>query len=330
MKDNKTILNIKGLKTYFPLKKGVLRKTYGYLKAVDDVDLNINEGEVFGLVGESGCGKTTLGRSILQLVNITEGELVYKFRNGEKDLRNLNKSDIKDYRKEIQMIFQDPQSSFNPALSIFNSLQDHLKTYGVREKKEREEIIGDLLESVNLSRKSMYKYPHQFSGGERQRIGIARALCSDPRLIICDEAVSALDVSIQAQVLKLLQKLKNEKNLTYIFISHDLSVVEYISDRIAVMYLGKVVECADSDELFCNPLHPYTKALLSSIPIADIDRKNDKIVLQGDVPNPISPPTGCPFHPRCRECIDECRVKKPELRKIEINGKEHFIACNLV
>jgi oligopeptide/dipeptide ABC transporter ATP-binding protein len=226
------------------------------------------------------------------------------------------------------MIFQDPQSSLNPALTIYNSLQDQLRICDVYSKKERVRIIGDILESVNLDRDSMHFYPHQFSGGERQRIGIARALCTNPRLIICDEAVSALDVSIQAQVLKLLKKLQKDNNLTYIFISHDLSVVEYISDRIAVMYLGEIVELADADELFQNPIHPYTKALLSAIPVANLDKKTSRTILSGDVPNPISPPTGCPFHPRCVACMEGCKSEKPKLKKIYSNGNDHYVACH--
>ena len=233
-------------------------------------------------------------------------------------------------RKQLQIVFQDPHSSLNPAFTIFGSLQDPLKQFGVKSKAERKKIIGDLLEAVNLRREYMNRYPHEFSGGQRQRIGIARALSVEPELIVCDEAVSALDVSIQAQVLKLLQDLKDERDLTYLFITHDLSVVEYISDRIAVMYLGKIVELADSDDLYNNTLHPYTEALLSAIPVADLDHKSDRIVLEGNVPSPVDPPSGCPFHPRCPKKIDKCSRVIPELKKYEIDGREHYAACHLL
>lgn len=328
--DRKVLLKIRNAKTHFPVQKGLVKKTVGYVRAVDDISLDVYKGETLGLVGESGCGKTTLGKSILQLVDVTDGEFVYNFSGEEKDLRKLSKEEMMQARQKLQIVFQDPHSSLNPAFTIFGSLQDPLKKFGIQSKEERKQIIGDLLEAVNLRREYMYRYPHEFSGGQRQRIGIARALSLKPELIICDEPVSALDVSIQAQVLNLLQELKEERDLTYIFISHDLSVVEYISDRIAVMYLGKIVELADAEDLFANALHPYTKALLSAIPVADLGHKSEKIVLEGNVPSPVNPPSGCPFHPRCPEAIPICQKKKPKLNKYIIDGREHQVACHLV
>jgi len=329
-KDEDVILELRGLKTYFPVKEGVFKKTVGHVRAVDGIDLDIIRGEVLGLVGESGCGKTTLGKSILQLVRATEGEITYNDPDGVVELRSLSNEEMVPYRKKLQIVFQDPHSSLNPAFTIFGSLEDPLKKYGVKSKKERRKIIGDLLESVNLRREYMDRYPHEFSGGQRQRIGIARALSINPELIVCDEAVSALDVSIQAQVLQLLLDLKNERNLTYVFITHDLSVTEYICDRIAVMYLGRIVELADSEDLYANTLHPYTEALLSAIPVADLDKKTKRIVLEGDVPSPINPPSGCHFHPRCVRAIDRCKSEEPSLKKYNIDGKEHWASCHLV
>ena len=281
-------------------------------------------------MGESGCGKTTLGKSILKLVKATEGEINYHNGDGVTELRELDEQHMVPFRKKLQIVFQDPHSSLNPAFTIFGSLEDPLKKYGVGNKQERRKIIGDLLEAVNLRREYMDRYPHEFSGGQRQRIGIARALSIEPELIICDEAVSALDVSIQAQVLKLLKKLKEERNLTYVFITHDLSVVKYISDRIAVMYLGKIVELSDSDKLYERKLHPYTQALLSAIPVADLDRKSKRIILEGDVPSPVNPPSGCSFHPRCPYCQEKCRTEEPELVNHGTENEEHFVACHFV
>ena len=329
--DNKEILlRVRHAKTYFPIKKGVMKQTVGHVKAVDDISLDVYKGETLGLVGESGCGKTTLGKSILQLVPVTEGSMEYRFEDGFKDLRKLSRKELDAARKKIQIVFQDPYSSLNPAFTIFGSLEDPLIKFGVKSKQDRIEKIGRLLEDVNLPREYMSRYPNEFSGGQRQRIGIARALSVDPELIICDEAVSALDVSIQAQVLKLLNKLKAERNLTYIFITHDLSVVEYLADRIAVMYLGRVVELTTSEELFANTLHPYTKALLSAIPVADVSKKKKRIPLQGDVPSPANPPSGCTFHPRCPECEEFCKSERPELEEYIIDGVSHFVSCHRV
>ncbi|WP_066892313.1 ABC transporter ATP-binding protein [Clostridium nigeriense] len=331
MENKEVLLELKGLQTHFPIKDGMFKKPTKFVQAVNDIDLTIYRGETLGLVGESGCGKTTLGKSILQLVKPTGGEMIYDFQRevGKKSLMNLNSKEMDLARRKMQIVFQDPHSSLNPAFTIYQSLSDPLKKFGVKDKNDRRMIIGDILEAVNMRREYMDRYPHEFSGGQRQRIGIARALCVNPELVICDESVSALDVSIQAQVLNLLKKIKEERNLTYIFITHDLSVVEYISDRIAVMYLGRIVELSDTEEVFKNHLHPYTEALLSAIPIADLDNKRKRIVLEGDVPSPVNPPSGCNFHPRCRRCMDICKKERPTLKKYILNGKEHYVACHL-
>ncbi len=329
VENNKEVLvKVSNLKTYFPVRKGVFKKVVGHVKAVDDVSLEIHKGETLGVVGESGCGKTTLGKTILQLYKPTEGSVEYKFEDGEKDLVKMTHKELDDARKKLQIVFQDPYSSLNPAFTIFGSLEEPLIKFGVKSKEERRKIVGDILEQVNMPREYMTRYPNEFSGGQRQRIGIARALLVNPELIVCDEAVSALDVSIQAQVLKLLKQIQKERNLTYIFITHDLSVVEYISDRICVMYLGKVVELANTEDLFKNTIHPYTKALLSAIPIAELSKKKKRIPLIGDVPSPVNPPKGCPFHPRCEFCHENCKTDVPELRKFNFGDGDHFVSCH--
>lgn len=320
------LMKIEGLKTYFPVKKGIFKRTVGHVKAVDGVDLEVLRGETLGIVGESGCGKTTLGKSLLRLCQSSEGKVVYDFADGKKDVLSLKGKDLDQARKNLQIIFQDPYSSLNPSFTIFGAFNDPLKKLGIRSKKERQALVAKLLCDVNLPPEYMTRYPNEFSGGQRQRIGIARALSVNPQLVVCDEAVSALDVSIQAQVLKLLRTLQSERNLTYLFITHDLSVVEYIADRIAVMYLGKVVELAPTDELFKRPLHPYTRALLSAIPIADITKKRKRVPLQGDVPSPVNKPEGCPFHPRCSYCTDLCKREFPALQKIEAGS--HLVSCH--
>lgn len=324
------IISARDVKVHFPVRRGLLKPIVGYIKAVDGVDLDIRRGEVLGLVGESGCGKTTLGKAILQLVPPTGGTVTYQGSDGAADLVSLDHAGLAPFRKKLQIVFQDPHSSLNPAFTIFGSLEDALRQYGVRRRAERRKIIGDLLEAVNLRREYMDRYPHEFSGGQRQRIGIARALSIEPELVVCDEAVSALDVSIQAQVLQLLIDLKTQRGLTYLFITHDLSVSEYLCDRIAVMYLGRIVELADTEDLYANTLHPYTQALLSAIPVADPNKKAKRIVLNGEVPSPMNPPSGCPFHPRCPKAIARCSTDVPELLEYASNGKSHFAACHLV
>ena len=323
MSERKPIITVKGLKTHFPVKG-----TKKVVRAVDGVDLVIYEGETLGVVGESGCGKTTLGKTILQLIRPTDGEVIYEFEDGPADLCKMNYRQLDKARREMQIVFQDPQSSLNPSFTVYQSLSDPLKKFGLKTKAERRQRVGDLLEEVNMQREYMARYPSEFSGGQRQRIGIARALSINPKVVVCDEAVSALDVSIQAQVLNLMNDLKRERGLTYIFISHDMSVIEYISDRIVVMYLGKVMEISDAETLYKKPVHPYTQALLSAIPVADIDHQKNRILLEGDVPSPINVPSGCRFHTRCQHCQGICKEQEPELKTYIEDGKEHMVACH--
>jgi peptide/nickel transport system ATP-binding protein len=331
-KGSDVLLEVKGLKKYFPIQKGLLRKTVGYVKAVDDVNFYVREGETLGLVGESGCGKSTAGRSIIRLYEPTAGQVLFKSRalasnGGDKmvNLLDLSPEDMKTVRKEISMVFQDPVNSLNPRMTVSDIVAEPLTIHGLNLGPETEAIVVRLLERVGLRPDHLRRYPHEFSGGQRQRIGIARALSLNPQLIICDEPVSALDVSIQAQTLNLLQDLQQDFNLSYIFVAHDLSVVQHISDRVAVMYVGKIAEIADAEELYSHPLHPYTEALLSAVPKADPLYKSDRIVMQGDVADPSNPPTGCYFHPRCRYAEEVCKLKTPEFRELK---PEHWVACH--
>ena len=320
------LLDVTDLKMYFPIRRGLFQNVVGHVKAVDGVSFSVQPGETLALVGESGCGKTTIGRSLMRAYQPTDGTVLYKDRQGKTvDLTTLSNSELKPYRRELRMIFQDPHSSLNPRMTVLELIGDPMKIHKIAQGNELEDRVADLMEKCGLRPEFMRRYPHAFSGGQRQRIGIARALALNPRLIVADEAVSALDVSVQAQILNLLQDLQAEMDLTYIFISHDLSVVEYIADRVAVMYVGKLVELASTDELYSNPKHPYTEALLSAVPKPDPRLRSQRIVLQGDVPDPSNPPSGCYFHPRCRYAEARCSQETPELRKV---SEGHFAACH--
>ncbi|RBP93216.1 peptide/nickel transport system ATP-binding protein/oligopeptide transport system ATP-binding protein [Cytobacillus firmus] len=316
------ILQVDRLKQYFPVKKDSIFKPKAYVKAVDDISFELFEGETLSIVGESGCGKSTTGRAILRLDEPTDGKVLYMGKN----ILTLNKKDMRKLRGDLQVIFQDPFASLNPRQMVKQILNEAMAIQNVVEKSKRKERMLELLGYVGLPPESLDRYPHEFSGGQRQRIGIARALAVNPKLIICDEAVSALDVSIQAQILNLLKKLQKQFKLTFLFISHDLSVVRHISDRVMVMYLGKVVEIAEKKEMFDSPLHPYTKALLSSIPVPDPTLKRDRVILKGDVPSPIDPPGGCRFHTRCPFAIEKCKQEEPPLRELVNN---HFVSCHI-
>ncbi|NPV45206.1 MAG: dipeptide ABC transporter ATP-binding protein [Firmicutes bacterium] len=319
---NEVLLEVKNLKKYFPIKKGIFSKTVAHVKAVDGVDFYVKNGETLGLVGESGCGKSTTGRVILRLLEATEGTVIFQ----GKDIMTLGKEELQEMRRNMQIIFQDPYASLNPRMTVGDIIGEALDIHRVAKGRKREEKILELLNEVGLRPQHIRRYPHEFSGGQRQRIGIARALALYPRFIVCDEPVSALDVSIQAQIINLMEELQEKFGLTYLFIAHDLSVVKHISDRVAVMYLGKIVELADKDELYESPLHPYTRALLSAIPIPDPELKRQRILLEGDVPSPVDPPRGCRFHTRCREVQDICREQDPEFKDV---GDGHFVACHL-
>ena len=321
---NEILIEVKNLKKYFPVKNEFLGGEKKFVKAVDGVSFNIRKGETFGLVGESGCGKSTLGRSITRLYDITEGDIFFEGTN----IAKLSKKEMKNFYSKIQTIFQDPYSSLNPNMTVRELVNEPLALHTNLSKDERNKKIKELLEMVGLSESDMDKFPYEFSGGQRQRIGIARAISTEPDFILCDEPISALDVSIQAQVVNMLEDLQKELKLTYLFVAHDLSMVKHISDRIGVMYLGKRVEISDSNELYKNPLHPYTKGLLSAIPIADPKKakKSEISLIKGDVPSPIDIPTGCRFHTRCPYATEKCKTVEPEMKEIE---KNHFVSCHL-
>ena len=316
------LLEVKGLKKYFPIKGGFFDKTVNNLKAVNDVSFFIKRGETLGVVGESGCGKSTTGRAVLRLHEPTAGEIHFE----GQDIMTLDREALRKKRREMQFIFQDPYSSLNPRMTVGDIIGEPLEIHEGMPSKEKLERVKELLDFVGLSPYHVRRYPHEFSGGQRQRIGVARAIALNPKFIVADEAVSALDVSIQAQVINLFEEMQEKLNLTYMFISHDLSVVKHISDRIMVMYLGKIVEMADSKALFSNSIHPYTQALLSAVPVANPRNNKKRLILEGDVPSPVNPPSGCVFHTRCNYCMSICKEAIPEFKD---TGSEHFVACHL-
>lgn len=318
----KPLLEVKGLKKYFDVKGGVFGRKVGEVKAVDDVSFTVMEGEILGIVGESGCGKSTTGKSILRLIEPTDGEVTFDGQN----IASLKSEQLRKIRRDMQIIFQDPYASLNPRHTVEKIISEPLLIHGMKHAAERKKRVRELLEIVGLNAYHASRYPHQFSGGQRQRIGIARALANHPKLIICDEPVSALDVSVQSQILNLMEELRDAFQLTYIFIAHDLSVVKHISDRVAVMYLGRMAELADKDVLYADPKHPYTKALLSAVPIPDPDEKKEAIILEGDIPSPANPPTGCAFHTRCPVAMSVCKEVRPTFKMVD---QDHYVACHL-
>jgi len=320
------LLEVKGLKKYFPITQGIIfQRVKAHVKAVDGLDFFIRKGETLGLVGESGCGKSTTGRTILQLYRPTAGDVYFK----GQDLATMKGEELRKMRRHMQMIFQDPYASLNPRMTVGDIIGEPLEVHNIAKGKEKKERVQELLQIVGLNPYFVNRYPHEFSGGQRQRIGVARSLAVNPDFIVCDEPISALDVSIQAQIINLLEELQQKFNLTYLFIAHDLSVVRHISDRVAVMYLGKIVELTDRNSLYDNPLHPYTKALMSAVPIPDpiIEEKRERIILVGDVPSPVNPPSGCRFHTRCPLAIDICKKEDPVFRDV---GNQHYVACHVV
>ncbi len=316
------ILKVDNLKVYFPIKRGFFKQKTKYVKAVDDVSFVIYPGESVGLVGESGSGKTTIARAILHLAPYSDGLINFL----DKDILLLKGDELKAIRKELQIIFQDPFSSLNPRMTVGNIIEEGLHVHGIANKRKRRKLVIDIMERVGINKDFYDRYPHEFSGGQRQRIGIARALVLNPKLVICDEPVSALDVSIQVQVLKLMQELQRDFNLTYLFIAHDLAVVDYFCNRIIIIYLGKIMEIADRDIIANNPIHPYTKALISAIPYPDPEYKKNETLLKDDIPSPLNPPPGCVFHTRCPEVIEECKIKTPKLKEL---SSGHYCACLL-
>ncbi|MFK7803275.1 MAG: ABC transporter ATP-binding protein [Anaerolineae bacterium] len=322
-KKKKVLLEVKNLKKHFPIKSGLLQRVTGWVKAVDDISFHIYEGEAFGLVGESGCGKTTAGRTILRLIEPTGGSVIFD----DVDVASIPKKDMKQMRQEMQIIFQDPYSSLDPRMPVGESIAEGLRIHTNKTAEERYELVVQMLTRVGMRADHARRYPHEFSGGQRQRIGIARALAVNPKFIVCDEPVSALDVSIQASVLNLMEELQEEFGLTYLFIAHNLSVVEHFSDRVGVMYLGKMAEMATREDLFKNPLHPYTQALMSAIPIPDPKQRKKRVILEGDVPSPINPPAGCRFHTRCPLAFDRCKTEEPVFKDY---GDDHYAACHLL
>jgi oligopeptide/dipeptide ABC transporter ATP-binding protein len=320
--ERKELVRVNKLKKYFPIKSGIFSQVSNYVKAIDGMDMGVLEGETVGLVGESGCGKTTFGKTVIKLIEPTEGTIFFN----EQDITHFDSGQMRPLRRNMQIIFQDPYGSLNPRMKVENIVGEGLLIHKIVPEKNRREEIKRLLETVGLREDVVLRYPHEFSGGQRQRIAIARALAVKPSFIVCDEPVSALDVSVQAQIINLFLKLQEEFKLTYLFISHDLRIVKHISDRVAVMYLGKIVELSDSEELYKNPLHPYTQVLLSAVPVTNPEMKRKRIILSGDIPSPIDPPSGCRFHTRCPIAIEKCSKEEPILRDV---GGGHLVACHL-
>lgn len=324
--NGQVLLEVKNLRKFFPIRKGVLQKVVGHVRAVDNVNFFVNQGETLSLVGESGCGKTTTSRCILRAIEPTDGQILFRTDEGTVvDMASLPESKVRRLRSQMQMVFQDPFSSLNPRMTLLDIVGEPLLVNGMKNRQERMDRVAQLLRLVGMRPEYMRRYPHAFSGGQRQRIGIARALALSPRLVVADEPVSALDVSVQAQILNLLLELQEQFGLTYLFVAHDLSVVKHISDRVAVMYVGQIVEMARTGEIFSNPLHPYTEALLSAVPKPDPRLRTRRIILGGDVADPANPPSGCYFHPRCQYAVDRCRTETPQLEEMRPN---HFVSCH--